>query len=165
MAVAIEQLKCYDVLVIAVIVLAIDFFMSLWNGRGEKLSSEELALMKQYNEQVRVVNRLNSVETFVEQSKAIRKMNAIKKSMQELAVERMQRHAPSVLQKRINQVRTPLLMAGLALYYWNEPLAVVQQGTMLPMERLFSFPGFPLGSISAVGWAGICRRVGAKMFA
>jgi hypothetical protein len=54
-------------------------------------------------------------------------------------------------------------MGFLALYYWNEPLAVLPQGYMLPIERLLSFPGFPLGAISAVGWAAICRRVGTKL--
>lgn len=40
---------------------------------------------------------------------------------------------------------------------------VFPQGFMLPMERLMAFPGFPLGAISAVGWAGICRRVSSKL--
>jgi hypothetical protein len=52
---------------------------------------------------------------------------------------------------------------GLAmLYYWNEPLVVLPQGYMLPVERLMAFPGFPLGAVSAMGWAGICRRVSVQ---
>ncbi len=81
----VEQIKVYDVLYIAFVMLVVDAFMYFWNNRGTKLSSEELELLQQYNEQVHIVNRLNSVDTFVEQSKAIRKMNNIKKQMQELA--------------------------------------------------------------------------------
>jgi hypothetical protein len=80
-----DRLRCYDVLLIAFVMLAIDIAVALWNRRGTQLSPEEVVLLKQYNDQVRVVNKLNSVETFVEQSKAIRKMNNIKKQMQELA--------------------------------------------------------------------------------
>ncbi|TMW69406.1 hypothetical protein Poli38472_001562 [Pythium oligandrum] len=162
---SVDRLRCYDVVVIAVVMLVVDVAMALWSRQGTQLSLEEVVLLKKYNEQVQIVNRLKSVETFVEQSKAIRKMNAIKKQMQELAVERMQKAAPSVLQKRIDQFRTPALMGFFMFYYWNEPLAVLPQGYMLPIERLVSFPGFPLGAISAVGWAAICRRVGTKLLA
>lgn len=85
MVLQIESLRCYDLVVIALLLLALDAAMHLWNTRGTQLSQEETALLKQYNEQVAIVNRLNSVETFVEQSKAIRKMNTVKKQMQELA--------------------------------------------------------------------------------
>lgn len=81
----IDSLRCYDLVAIALLLLALDVAMYLWNTRGTQLSHEETALLRQYNEQVAIVNRLNSVETFVEQSKAIRKMNTIKKQMQELA--------------------------------------------------------------------------------
>lgn len=56
----------------------------------------------------------------------------------------------------------PAVMALLTFLYWNEPLVVLPQGYMVPFERLMSFPGFPFGAISAVGWAGVCRRVGTK---
>lgn len=121
----IESLKCFDVLAIALLMLAVDVIMKLWNTRGTRMTPQELELLKQYNAQVVIVNRLNSVETFVAQSKAIRQMNSIKKQMQELAskrplpctccrdtdtcvvtVERMQKAAPSVFQKRIDQIRT-----------------------------------------------------------
>lgn len=81
----IESLRCYDLVAIALLLLVLDVAMHLWNTRGTQLSQEETALLRQYNEQVAIVNRLNSVETFVEQSKAIRKMNTVKKQMQELA--------------------------------------------------------------------------------
>lgn len=162
---AVDQVLCYDVLAIAVVVLVVEVIMALWSRRGNKLSPEEAALLKQYNEQVRVVNRLNSVETFVEQSKAIRKMNSIKKQMQERAVERMQRTAPSVLEKRFNQLRTPLVMLFLGVYYWNEPLVVMPQGAMMPLERFLAMPAFPLGSVSAVSWASVCKRVASKLVA
>ncbi|TYZ63124.1 hypothetical protein PybrP1_008207 [[Pythium] brassicae (nom. inval.)] len=145
----IDALRCYDLVLIAVLMLALDAAMLAWNGRGQQLSPTELALLRQYNEHVAVVNRLNSVETFVEQSKAIRRMNAVKKQMQELAVERLQKAAPSNLQKRINQVRTPLV--------------ALPQGYLVPLERLLALPGFPFGSVSAVGWAVVCRRVGTKL--
>ncbi|ETI42434.1 hypothetical protein F441_12419 [Phytophthora nicotianae CJ01A1] len=159
----ITALKVYDVLLIALVMFAMDLAMKLWNGRGTQLSPAEQKLMGEYNAQVRLVNRLNSVETFVEQAKATRKMNALKKEMQELAVERLATSAPSELQKQFDRIRTPALMGLLMLYYWNEPLVVLPQGYMLPVERLMSFPGFPLGAISAMGWAGICRRVSAKI--
>lgn len=81
----IESLKCVDVLAIALLMLAVDVVMKLWNTRGTRMTAQELELLKQYNAQVVIVNRLNSVETFVAQSKAIRQMNTIKKQMQELA--------------------------------------------------------------------------------
>lgn len=152
----IETLRCYDVVAIAVLMFTLDIAMHLWNQRGTQLSPQETALLKQYNDQVAIVNRLNSVETFVEQSKAIRKMNTVKKQMQELAgvllllthplhgtmravlcilllgvgsndaddagccfcvVERMQKAAPSNLQKRINQVRTVSLQRGVGVFF------------------------------------------------
>lgn len=81
----IESLRCYDLVLIAFVMLALDAAVYVWSQRGTQLSPQEAALLKQYNEQVVIVNRLNSVETFVEQSKAIRKMNTVKKQMQELA--------------------------------------------------------------------------------
>lgn len=81
----IDALRCYDLVLIAVLMLALDAVMLFWNTRGQQLSPTELTLLRQYNEHVVVVNRLNSVETFVEQSKAIRRMNTVKKQMQELA--------------------------------------------------------------------------------
>ncbi|DBA02026.1 TPA: hypothetical protein N0F65_000273 [Lagenidium giganteum] len=159
----IELVRCGDVVIIAVIVLLVDICMNLWNKRGTHLTAEEIAVLKQYNEQVRIVNKLNSVETFVEQSKAIRRMNALKKEMQELAVQRMQNTAPTAFQKRFDQMRTPVLMAFMMFYYWNDPLVVISQGTMMPFERFLAFPGFPLGAISAVGWASVCRRAASKM--
>lgn len=54
-------------------------------------------------------------------------------------------------------------MGALLFFYWKQPLVELPQGYMLPLERLLSFPGFPFGSISAVGWAGVCRRVNAKL--
>lgn len=57
----------------------------------------------------------------------------------------------------------PVLMGLAMLYYWNEPLVELPQGYMLPVERLMAIPGFPLGAISAMGWAGICRRVSDKV--
>lgn len=81
----IESLKCVDVLAIALLMLAVDVVMKLWNTRGTRMTAQELELLTQYNAQVVIVNRLNSVETFVAQSKAIRQMNTIKKQMQELA--------------------------------------------------------------------------------
>ncbi|KAE9214662.1 hypothetical protein PF005_g9736 [Phytophthora fragariae] len=159
----ISALKVYDVLLIAVLVFAVDLAMKLWSDRGAQLSPAEQKLLGEYNAQVRLVNRLNSVETFVEQAKATRKMNALKKEMQELAVERLAASAPSELQKQFDRVRTPVLIGLAMLYYWNEPLVVLPKGYMLPVERLMAFPGFPLGAISAMGWAGICRRVSAKL--
>ncbi|RLN51734.1 hypothetical protein BBJ29_006885 [Phytophthora kernoviae] len=159
----ITALKVYDVLLVAVVVFVMDLAMKLWNGRGSQLSLAEQKLLNEYNAQVRLVNRLNSVETFVEQAKATRKMNVLKKEMQELAVGRMAASAPSELQKQFDRIRTPVLMGLATIYYWNEPLVVLPQGYMLPVERLMSFPGFPLGTISAMGWAGICRRVSAKL--
>lgn len=58
----------------------------------------------------------------------------------------------------------PVAMVVLSVLYWSEPLVVLPQGLMVPFERLLSFPGFPFGAISAVGWAGVCRRVGTKLF-
>lgn len=84
-SVEVERLQCYDVLAIALVVFSLELVMRLWGRRGEQLTPEEQALMGEYNEQVRLVNRLNSVDTFVEQSKATRKMNSLKKQMQELA--------------------------------------------------------------------------------
>ncbi|GMF32884.1 unnamed protein product [Phytophthora fragariaefolia] len=81
----IAALKALDVLLIALLVLAVDLAVKLWNDRGAQLSPAEQKLLREYNAQVRLVNRLNSVETFVEQAKATRKMNAIKKQLQELA--------------------------------------------------------------------------------
>ncbi|CAH0473193.1 unnamed protein product [Peronospora belbahrii] len=156
-------LKVYDVLLIAGVMLAIDLAVYLWNRNGTQPTLAEQKLMGEYNAQVRLVNRLNSVETFVEQAKATRKMNAIKKKIQELAVERLAACAPSELQKQLGRIRTPLLMGLIMLYYWNEPLVVLPQGYMLPVERLMSFPGFPLGTVSAMGWVGICRRVSRKI--
>ncbi|KAH7491606.1 hypothetical protein PRIC1_002986 [Phytophthora ramorum] len=160
---SITALKVYDVLLIAVVVLAVDLAMKLWNGRGAQLSPAEQKLLVEYNEQVRLVNRLNSVETFVEQAKATRQMNSLKKEMQELAVERLAASAPSELQKQFDRIRTPVIMGLAMLYYWDEPLVVLPQGYMMPVERLMSFPGFPLGAVSAMGWVGICRRVSAKL--
>ncbi|KAL3663132.1 hypothetical protein V7S43_011544 [Phytophthora oleae] len=159
----ITSLKVYDVLLIAAIMFAVDLTVKLWNGRGVQLSPAEQKLLGEYNAQVRLVNRLNSVETFVEQAKATRKMNALKKEMQELAVGRLATSAPSELQKQFDRIRTPVLMGLVMLYYWNEPLVVLPQDYMLPVERLMAFPGFPLGAVSALGWAGICRRVSAKI--
>lgn len=85
MELAVERLQCADVLLIAALVLLADALMRLWARRGAALSPEEQALLRQYNEQVRVVNRLNSVDMFVEQAKATRRMNTLKKEMQELA--------------------------------------------------------------------------------
>lgn len=84
-ALPIDALRCYDLVFIAALMLTLDAVFLAWNGRGQQLSPPELALLRQYNEHVAVVNRLNSVETFVEQSKAIRRMNTTKKQMQELA--------------------------------------------------------------------------------
>jgi len=81
----VTALKVYDVLLIALVVFAVDLAVKLWSGRGAQLSPAEQKLLSEYNAQVRLVNRLNSVETFVEQAKATRKMNALKKEMQELA--------------------------------------------------------------------------------
>lgn len=75
----ISALKVYDVLLIALVVFAVDLAMKLWNGRGAQLSPAEQKLLGEYNAQVRLVNRLNSVETFVEQAKATRKMNALRR--------------------------------------------------------------------------------------
>ncbi|KAG6614025.1 protein GET1 [Phytophthora cinnamomi] len=80
-------------------------------------------------------------------------------------MERLAASAPSELQKQFDRIRTPVLMGLAMLYYWNEPLVVLPQGYMLPVERLMAFPGFPLGAISAVGWAGICRRVSSNLSA
>jgi hypothetical protein len=96
----------------------------------------------------------------------------------------MQKAAPSALQKKIEQFRLvsivsdrfidykliklyhqPLIMAFLTFYYWNEPLLLFPPGYFLPFERFLSFPGFPLGAVSAVGWAGLCRRVSARVLA
>ncbi|RLN98938.1 hypothetical protein BBJ28_00016549 [Nothophytophthora sp. Chile5] len=156
---SISALKCYDVLLVAAVMLAADLAMKLWSGRGAQLSPAEQTLLVEYNAQVRLVNRLNSVETFVEQAKATRQMNALKKQLQELAgvsfsggkcCERSQSGAP-------------FLMGLLMVYYWSEPLVLLPQGYMLPVERFLSLPGFPLGAISAVGWAGVCRRVSSKL--
>ncbi|CAI5730701.1 unnamed protein product [Peronospora destructor] len=159
----ITALKVYDVLYLAVIMFAIDLVMKLWNDRGTQLSLAEQELMSEYNAQVRLVKRLNAVETFVEQAKATRKMNALQKEMQELAVKRMAANAPSEFQKQFSRIRTPVMMGLTMLYYWNEPLVVLPQGYMLPVERLLSVPAFPLGTVSAMGWAGICRRVNGKI--
>lgn len=59
--------------------------------------------------------------------------------------------------------RQPVVMGLLVVLYWHQPLAKLPQGYMVPFERVLSFPGFPYGSISAVGWAGVCRRVGGKL--
>lgn len=80
-----ERLRCADVLLIAGVVLLLDLLMRLWSRRGSQLSPEEQTLLRAYNEQVRVVAKLRSVDMFVEQAKATRKMNTIKKQMQELA--------------------------------------------------------------------------------
>lgn len=85
MALELERLQCADVLLIAGVVFLMDMLMRLWSRRGAQLSPEEQALLMEYNEQVRVVNRLSSVEMFVEQAKATRRMNTLKKQMQELA--------------------------------------------------------------------------------
>ncbi|RLN86782.1 hypothetical protein BBJ28_00013900 [Nothophytophthora sp. Chile5] len=82
---SISALKCYDVLLVAAVMFAADLAMKLWSGRGAQLSPAEQTLLVEYNAQVRLVNRLNSVETFVEQAKATRQMNALKKRLQELA--------------------------------------------------------------------------------
>ncbi|KAG1683962.1 hypothetical protein DVH05_012274 [Phytophthora capsici] len=159
----ITSLKVYDVLLVAALMFTVDLAVKLRNGRGAQLSPAEQKLLGEYNAQVRLVNRLNSVETFVEQAKATRKMNALKKEMQELAVERLAASAPSELQKQFDRIRTPAIMALVLFYYWNEPLVVLPQGYMLPVERFLAFPGFPLGAVSAMGWAGVCRRVSAKI--
>ncbi|KAI9917383.1 hypothetical protein PsorP6_012948 [Peronosclerospora sorghi] len=159
----IKALKILDVLWIAFVMFAMDLFMKLWNGRGSQLSPAEKTLLREYNEQVRLVNRLNSVETFVEQAKATRKMNALKKEIEELKMKRLAANAPSELQKQFDRVRTPVVIGVATLCYWNEPLVVLPQGYMFPVERVMAFPGFPLGAISAVGWVGICRRVNAKI--
>ncbi|CAI5730670.1 unnamed protein product [Peronospora destructor] len=159
----ITALKVYDVLYLAVIMFAIDLVMKLWNDRGTQLSLNEQELMSEYNAQGRLVKRLNAVETFVEQAKATRKMNALQKEMQELAVKRMAANAPSEFQKQFSRIRTPVMMGLTMLYYWNEPLVVLPQGYMLPVEGLLSIPAFPLGTVSAMGWAGICRRVNGKI--
>lgn len=159
----ITALKVYDVSLIAVLIFALNLIMKMWNNRGSQLSPVEQEMLGEYNAQVRLVNRLNSVETFVEQAKATRKMNSLKKKLQELAVERQAASAPSSLHKQIDRIWTPAVMGLVLMYYWNEPLIVLPQGYMIPVERLMSFPGFPLGAISAVGWAGICRRVSAKI--
>ncbi|CAH0491911.1 unnamed protein product [Peronospora farinosa] len=156
-------LKVYDVLFIAIIMFIIDLVIKLWNERGTQLSPIEQELMNEYNTQVRLVKRLNAVETFVEQAKATRKMNALQREIQELKVKRMAANAPSAFQKQFNRIRTPVMMGLTMLYYWNEPLVVLPQGYMLPVERLLSIPAFPLGSVSAMGWAGICRRVNGKI--
>ncbi|CEG45678.1 uncharacterized protein PHALS_01961 [Plasmopara halstedii] len=157
-------LRAHDVVLIAVIMFAIDLTMKIWNSRRLQLSPVEQKLLNEYNTQVRLVNRLNSVETFVEQAKATRKLNSLKKEMQELAgEERLAASAPSNFRKQFDRIRTPALMGLVMLYYWNEPLVVLPQGCMIPVERFMSFPGFPLGAISAIGWVGICRRVSAKI--
>jgi hypothetical protein len=84
---SIDKIKCYDLLGITLVMFILDFMMYVWNNRGNKLTLQELELSQVYNQQVQLVDRLNSVDTFVEQSKAIRKMNSIKKQMQELAGE------------------------------------------------------------------------------
>ncbi|TDH71492.1 hypothetical protein CCR75_006496 [Bremia lactucae] len=159
----ITALEVYDVLIIAVVIFALDLAMKILSERGAHLSPAERKLLGDYNAQLRLVNRLNSVEMFVEQAKATRKMNALKKEMQQLAEERVAESVSSEFYKRFDRIRTPVLMGIILLYYWNEPLTVLAQGFMLPLERLMAFPGFPLGSISAMGWAGICRRVSARI--
>uniref|UniRef100_M4B8F6 Guided entry of tail-anchored proteins 1 n=1 Tax=Hyaloperonospora arabidopsidis (strain Emoy2) TaxID=559515 RepID=M4B8F6_HYAAE len=159
----ITTLKVVDVLLIAVVIGSIDVAVKVWKGRRLEMSSTETKRLAEYNAQVRLVKCLNSVETFVEQAKATRRMNALKKELLALAEKRLAEHAPSELQKLFDRVRTPVLLGLIMVYYWNEPLVVLPQGFMLPVERLMSFPGFPLGAVSAVGWAGICRRVSAKI--
>ncbi|CAI5724411.1 unnamed protein product [Hyaloperonospora brassicae] len=159
----ISALEVVDVLLIAVVIASMDVAVGVWKARRLQLSSSETKLLAEYNAQVRLVNRLNSVETFVAQAKATRRMNALKKELQALADKRLAEHAPSDLQKLFDRVRTPVLLGLMMVYYWNEPLVVLPQGYMLPIERLVSFPGFQLGAVSAVGWAGICRRISAKI--
>ena len=83
----ISTLEVVDVLLIAVVIASTDVAVRVWKARRLQLSSSETKLLDEYNAQVRLVNRLNSVETFVAQAKATRRMNALKKELQALAGE------------------------------------------------------------------------------
>ena len=72
------EIRYYDVLMVACIVFMMDLLLFCYKKSSRMVSVEEKDLLEQYNRQVYVVKRLNSVETFVEQSKATRRMNAIK---------------------------------------------------------------------------------------
>ena len=81
----ITTLKVVDVLLIAVVIGSIDVAVKVWKVRRLEMSSTETKRLAEYNAQVRLVKCLNSVETFVEQAKATRRMNALKKELLALA--------------------------------------------------------------------------------
>lgn len=78
------EIRYYDVLLLACIVFMMDLLLFCYRKSSTRLSGEEKKLFDLYNRQICVVNRLNSVETFVEQSKAMRHMNAIKVELDKL---------------------------------------------------------------------------------
>nr|CCA25436.1 conserved hypothetical protein [Albugo laibachii Nc14] len=149
---------------VACIVFMMDLLLFCYKKSSRMVSVEEKDLLEQYNRQVYVVKRLNSVETFVEQSKATRRMNAIKAELDKFDERRQQTASGNVYVRKLQQFQMPIMSCVCLGVYWDVPLVRLEPGFLIPFERFLAIPGFSVGTISAIGWLSVCRRVSTKVF-